>query len=260
MQNSRTDAAILILSCDKFNDLWEPFVSQFRKVWPDCSYRIYLGANELDVKVSGVNLVKSGPDKDWSSSLIRILGGIEESNLLVLLEDAFPIGPFDLPELERAFESLGAGKFQHIHFRPIPNPDSVENGFGIYKKGAPYRANVVGFWNKKYLEELLLPGENPWMFEIMGSYRTSYTEGFGCLTGYLFEYVHLVEKGKWLPEVPEWNSKFTLGLNMQARPVLEGGRKIDSFLKGIIFKAVSKFPWRFRLAMMHTIRRILVTY
>ena len=34
--------AILIVSCDKYSDLWDPFFKLFFKFWPDCPFNIYL--------------------------------------------------------------------------------------------------------------------------------------------------------------------------------------------------------------------------
>ena len=47
-----SDSAILILSCDKFSDLWKPFFDLFWKYWPDCPYNVYLKVmkNHLIIK------------------------------------------------------------------------------------------------------------------------------------------------------------------------------------------------------------------
>ena len=39
------DPAILVVSFDAYQDLWPVFFQAFFKYWPDCPYRVYLGAN-----------------------------------------------------------------------------------------------------------------------------------------------------------------------------------------------------------------------
>lgn len=34
--------ALLVNTCDKFEDCWIPFFSLLKKYWPDCSGKIYL--------------------------------------------------------------------------------------------------------------------------------------------------------------------------------------------------------------------------
>lgn len=260
MPDKCSDVAILVLSCDKFKDVWAPFFKQFFKAWPDCPYTVYLGANELDPVFERVTVVKSGRDEDWSSSFKSILEQIEQRYLLIWLEDAFILTPPKPNLMEQAFNKMKSGEAVHIHFSASPAPDEFSDGFGIYYKGAPYRANLVGFWDKLYLQNLLLPGESPWLFEIMGSYRTSYSDGFLCLKETLWSYLHLIEKGKWFPRVSIWNEKYSLELELSARQSLENAGRLASYAKSMIFNSISRVPWRYRVRFMHNVRRLMASY
>ena len=76
-----SDFAILILSCDKYSDAWDPFFALFRKFWPDCPYKVYLATNELKPEVSGVHIIASGKPKNWSDDTLAVLKQIQEGHL-----------------------------------------------------------------------------------------------------------------------------------------------------------------------------------
>ena len=38
----KQELAILVNSCDKYEDAWDPFFKLLKIQWPDCPYRIYL--------------------------------------------------------------------------------------------------------------------------------------------------------------------------------------------------------------------------
>jgi len=255
--------AVLILSCDKYQDLWKSFFQQFWKNWPDCPYPVYLGSNTLsysgDLKVK---TILSGKDIDWSTSLLTILKQIPEEQILFWLDDLYLTDKVDNKSIEASFSFLNKVKGKHMHYRLNPHPDGLtENGtYGIYEKGAPYRVNTVGFWDKKALQSLVLPGESPWNFEIFGSYRSSYMEGFYCPMNKIFDYIHLVEKGSFFFEAVEYCKKHHIKLDTRKRKILMSENKFFSDVQAMYFNLISKIPWPIRLKAMWVMRKLFVSY
>ena len=253
-----SDVTILVLSCDKYCDLWKPFFSQFHKHWKDCPYPVVLGSNTISYKKE--TSILSGPDKDWSSSLLRLLEQIKTQYVFLWLDDIFPISDVDAAYFTEALAFLRRKKGIHMHAYPIPTPDRVDGGFGVFDKGAPYRATALGFWRVEYLKTLLLPGESPWNFEIMGSYRISYDDGFYSVAHPFFERIHVVEKGKIFNNAFEYCRAHGIHLDTGKRHVLSGGGNIRSVLQSLYFNAVLRIPWRTRLKIMNLLRKLLVSY
>lgn len=253
---------ILVLSCDKYSDLWGPFIQQFRKFFPCEGIPIYLGSNTTACNLAGVVPVLSGPDVDWSTSLKRILSQIPEQKLFVILEDLFLASPVDREAFDSALSLLVDRNALHIKYWASPPPDRATEmpHIGIYDRGAPYRATVCGFWDREYLARLLIEGENPWNFEILGSYRTSYSDGLYGLHRPLCDYRNMVEKGQWIPASVEWAHAERVPLQLDKRPVLQGGSRAGSRLKMLYFDAMLKIPWRWRVALMNKLRRALISY
>ena len=256
------NCAILVLSCDKYSDLWKPFFHQFWKFWPDCKYPIYLGSNTISYdKDKRVKTILSGPDKDWSTSLLAILKNIPEEFIFIWLDDIFLISKTD-NEVWASCWNLLKDRANHIFTVPLPQAKNCKNHdqFGIFEQGEPYRTSVRGFWRKSSLFSLLLPGETPWNFEIMGSYRCSYSEGFFYLNNPLFSALHVVEKGKIFPEAATYCKKEHIPLNISFREVMKGTSYFKSIIKSIIYNTVVKIHWKKRVHLMSNLRRLLVSY
>jgi hypothetical protein len=256
------DFAILILSCDKYADLWTPFLNQFRKYFPIGGTPVYLGSNLIACKEEGVIPVLSGYDHDWSTSYRNILLQLREKKLFVILEDLLLTAPVDVDLLHAAQDILQRENAIHVKYWGVPAPDALtkDANVGLYERGAPYRASVCGFWDREYLLNLLIAGENPWNFEILGSYRTSYSDGFYGLTKPLCTCCNMVEKGNWIPASAAWAKKEGIAIDLDIRPILDGRRHLLSQFKMLIFKVMMKVPWQKRVKWMNTLRRVFISY
>lgn len=254
--------AILILSCDKFADLWPSFLKQFRRFFPVGDYTLYLGSNQVSCNDPNVITILSGDDPDWSTSYKRILAQIQEPKLFVILEDLFPSSPVDTEGFKAALSFLHEKNAMHIKYwqRLVSYGPTDNPRIGIYQKEAPYRATVCGFWDRKCLMNLLIEGESPWNFEILGSYRTSYLEGFYGLKQPLCAYRNLIEKGSWIPQSIAWANSEGITLELDKRPLLKGGNQILSQAKILFFNSMLKIPWQWRVWLMNKLRRALISY
>lgn len=178
--------AVLVVSCDAYSDLWDPFFKLFFRYWSDCPHKVYLTSNFKTYNHPKVVSIKSNEISDWSRELKIALSKIEEEHVLVILEDYFfykPVNKKQLNEVIEIYFKLNALFFRlgtfparynalwpHIKLKDYP---------GVVKilKGSKYRISLqVAIWNKSYLAELLVPGESPWLFEIAASERTQKSE------------------------------------------------------------------------------------
>ena len=254
--------AILVLSCDKYADMWRPFLLQFRRFFTVENYTLYFGSNLVQCEEPDVIPILSGSDQDWSTSLKRILGQIKEPKLFIILEDLFLESPIDTNSFQSALSFIADKDALHIKYWAIPiHLEVTENPkVGLYPKGAPYRATICGFWDREYLMNLLIEGENPWDFEILGSYRTSYSDRFYGLMQPLCGYRNMIEKGCWIPKSLEWARENGIELALDKRPSLTGSNKFISKLMMLYFGLMKRIPWRWRVSLMNKLRRIFISY
>jgi len=257
------DLGILVLSCNKFADLWKPYFTLFWQNYDDNSpHPVYLGSNTVDYEDTKIKIIYSGEDIDWSTSCKSIVQQISHKYVLVLLEDIFITSKIDSIKITQYVQFMQEHKAKHIHTRPFPKPDKwlLNQEIGVYEKRTPYRVNVAGFWDREYLLNLLIDGESPWNFEIQGSYRTAYDEGFYCLKKPLFSHVHVVEKGCWFPEAVAYCNEHDIPLEIDKRQVLSNLTRLKSKLQIYYFNLMIKVPWKFRVKCMDILRKLLISY
>jgi len=262
MKNQKNNFAILVLSCDKYSLLWEPLFEQFKKYWHDCPFTVYLGSNTKQYKDKKIHTILSGEDKDWSTSLLRILERIPSKYIFLWLDDFFPIEPINTHKFENTARFMETNQVKHIHVAPLPKPDSIAESkeFGVYEKGAPYRISTFGFWEVNALKKLLIPGENPWNFEILGSYRSSYEEGFYCFMSPLVRTLNIVEKGKILSNTYEYCKTHSLHLPRSFAMTASPTFQLQSFIQKIYFSMMLRVHWKIRIKIMNCLRRLLISY
>lgn len=258
---SNNNLSILVLSCDKYSDLWPPFFECFFKYWPDCNYPVYLGANERKFDDKRVKTILTGADQDWSSSFKKIIEQIDSEYFFVVLEDLFLVKAVASVRFQECLDVLIKNNFNHCHVDSRLKPESIiENGIGVYSQGMPYRINVLGLWKKDYLLKMLIVGESPWNFEIMGSYRSSFADGFYCLPDGIFATINTVEKGRWLPDKLKICQGRGLKIDTSNRKVIGGAQLFKSKLQIVIVKLIVLIPWRVRVRLMNVLRRLFFSY
>jgi len=95
------EVVFLVVSCDRYSDLWTPFFTMMQKMWPDCPYRQYLMTNEKDFVFDGVTVIKTGPDVDYSSQVRRAVEQVDSRWLILWLEDCIISRPVDTARLQQ---------------------------------------------------------------------------------------------------------------------------------------------------------------
>lgn len=213
------------------------------------------------MKDNKVKTLLSGPDKDWSSSLDAIIKQITTPYVFLWLDDIFSIRTINTARFSEALDFLVENNASHMHVEPKPAPDLVIKGkYGVYEKGAPYRAVTLGFWKVSTLRSLLIAGESPWNFEIMGSYRTAYADGYYCSMKNLIPRIHVVEKGSIFREAYDYCVRHGIPLDRSKRTVLASGSLLKSEMQKFYFNIVIHIPWKIRLSVMNILRKLLISY
>lgn len=180
---TNSDFAILIISCDRYADMWSPFFNFLNLYWPDCPYKIYLSTNFKSPQIENVNVLNSDLNGDWSAELLINLKKIPEKNIIMFLEDYFLREKVNNNNLKYyldyflnrkpAYMRLGCFGSKYNEIWPYKLAEDSKL-IGVIEKNAKYLiCTQVTVWEKVFLENLLIEGESPWQFEIEGSKRAS---------------------------------------------------------------------------------------
>lgn len=191
---------IVVASCDKYSDLWEPLFGEFFRHWPECPYPVYLVANHKRHPDSRVTTLLAGDDVDWSSTISAALEQIGHSHVLFWIDDAFLNKNVSSSEIGNFFIKANELDANFFRLRPNPLPKKIiSDQIGIIAPEAEYRVTLFAtIWKVSALKLVLRKGESAWAFELQGTERSRTLDGFYTVRNEVFSYLHGVERGVWI--------------------------------------------------------------
>ena len=255
-QTALPDIGIVVLSCDKYSDLWPVFFELFFRAWPDCPFPIYLFANRETYPDQRVKTVLSIDDPDWSTSTKKCLRQITHRHVWLLFDDVFLDREVQAKKINLLLNFLHSEDPSYLRFRRFPRPDRRTSlHFGECKAGSTYRTSLLGIWKREVLLDLLKEGESAWTFEHNGLARSSkYSDFYGVYEEYL-SYIHAVERGLWSRKAVTRIHRLGCKIDMERRQMMSKvqHRKYQkTLIRTFIFnRTPSRFkPLLFKLAAL----------
>jgi hypothetical protein len=232
--------AVLVVSCDAYRDVWIPFFTLFFRYWSDCPYPVFLGSNFETYPDKRITPLAIGPDRDWSSNLLRMLEAIPTGEILLLQEDFLIDRPVDTARIARLIECARGAGAACLRWMPIPAPDrpcAASPELGEIGAGAAYRVSLqAAWWRKEALAAILRPGESPWQFETLGSRRAdAIAAPFLSLRDEndspLDYFTTGVFRGYWEPGALALCRRENISVDLRARPRMPAGMRLERSLR-----------------------------
>ena len=195
--------ALLVLSCDKYSDLWKSYAELLNRFWPDCPYDKYLASNTIEFNSQGFKPILMGPDVTWSYGVKIALAQLKDNYdyVFTTLEDCPLVVKVDNDYVVKAFESFTEddGNFLRTYMVVKPKIKPINQYYGEVENHTPYRQTCAyAVWKIKTLYEILDEKESAWDFERIGVKRGFNYGKFFCLYKNQFKLINLVIKGKLL--------------------------------------------------------------
>jgi hypothetical protein len=199
-----TDCALVISSCDKYQDLWGPSLALHRRFWPDCPYPTFLMSETVPVEDARVRPLLGGAGLTWSGMALNALRMLPHRDILFMIEDFFLTRPVSTATVESRRRSLHALGGVYLRLVPAPRPNRRvpgHAGIGEHERGSPFRASLqAAFWDRRTFVDLLRPDESIWDFERNASVRSAAIAApFYATWRATLRYVNAVERGLWTP-------------------------------------------------------------
>lgn len=114
--------ALLVVSCDNYSDLWQPFFHLFWRFWPDCPFSVHLLTNNLNPKIQQVKNLLVGDDISWSENLLNALKQLKEEYIFLFLDDLFLYDYVKTDEVLRLFYWIAESNANYVRMFPYPRP------------------------------------------------------------------------------------------------------------------------------------------
>ena len=222
----RGEIAFVVLSCDRYADLWEPCIRRLRRHWADMPFDVYLVANYKEFHGPGVRTLHTGEDVDWSTTVRRALEQVPHPYVFFWFDDAF------LNKRVRAVEVAGYLKWaihnraDYLRLRDFPRPgETVAENIGRLVERVPYRNTCfASLWRREVFLEILRDGESAADFEMQGTRRSDPYPRFYGVNRCPIEYIHGVVRGVWLRSALR-NLVSTGDVRTAERPVMSAVRE-----------------------------------
>lgn len=181
--------SILVNTCDKFEDCWNPFFKLWKEYWPDCSGVLYLNTEFKDYAYPGLDVIPvkgcegksyKGKYATWSQCLKWAIDKIDTELVLYLQEDYFLNGRVNNEKVEHYLEYMQNHPDVpciQLTSDGIPVCDVADEAEHLHFSDPSYFSYVccqASIWRKDVLLKLVREHETAWNFEWWGSKRAKY--------------------------------------------------------------------------------------
>lgn len=190
MMDYKDKMAMLVLSCDKYCDVWDDFFNLKERFWPECEYQWYIVTESKDYQRERVSTIKCGSELNWAGRFRKAVKECNTPYIGLYLEDYFIQSPIDnvrikgfVELMEREHVSfLNLGNVFH-HILRQPNPEYFAPHLMYIPQHLRYGIDTAAaIWDKDYLLEKLGEGDySAWKFEADRCAEAASEKGLGGL-------------------------------------------------------------------------------
>ena len=157
---------ILVLSCDKNEDTFEPFRHCIEKYYKNHPEIIY--ATETIQNPYYKTICKNYPLEQWTKRIRETLEEIDDDQILIMIDDCFIRNKVDEERIKYASDNL-KGNIAMFNFEKSFDSNDIKTNLKEFKKrqhGSPYEVSIMcGLWQKDKLIKVLEKDSNPWQVE-----------------------------------------------------------------------------------------------
>jgi len=173
--------SLIYCTCDRYESLWADFFKLWKKYWPTFDLQVIFNTESKVFNRDGLDIVHpvfTSSDITWSERLWQSLNMVKTPYVILCLDDFYLKSMVDVKTIEMCVEQLD--KSDHIKsftFGAQPGnnrPCEFSDLFEERSRFAPYRVNAqISLWRVSYLKKIIKRYENPWEFELNGSFRST---------------------------------------------------------------------------------------
>ena len=197
---------MLILSCDKFSDLWDGHIKLLEQNWPDRDMETYIVTDApANKSYPKVQIINAGTDAEWSDRLAYALKHVDTDFVFITLDDYYLIKKVDDKSIVALLEMMEKENIDYVRLFPRPKRATREElpgykGIRNIDITCNYSVNLYsGLWKKAFIESTVKMPKNAWQFEVL-LHKRAEEYGANCVVSQRneFKILDVVRKGKLL--------------------------------------------------------------
>ncbi len=220
---------MLILSCDKFSDLWDGQIKLLEQNWPDRNMKTYIITDSSSNKnYPGVEILSAGADVEWSDRLAYALKYVDTDYVFITLDDYFLIKKVNDQSIASLIEMMEKENIDYVRLYPKPEratKEELQGYSGVFQvdTNIQYSVNLYsGVWKKSFLKSTCKKPKTAWQYEVSLS-KCARDYAAMCVVSSRNEFIILdvVRKGKLLHKAAKY---------FRMHPgIYEGNRQINTW-------------------------------
>jgi hypothetical protein len=211
------DITIIVNTCDDYNDVLKLFFAALTEYWPDIEIPVVINSELIKYdQYNATTHVSQNRSNSWGKRLISTLESIESQFVIMLYDDYILedfVKTYDVIKAENLLLEDPHASVVYLNDTRLKVKNNNSNShFLKVEDNCDYRLNSCpALWRRKDLISFTGLSDNPWAWEVFGSYRTVIkTKSFYTLNNTfqnIFPYNHIkggaIYRGKWVREVVE---------------------------------------------------------
>lgn len=182
--------AMLVLSCDKYSDIWDDFFNLKERFWPDCKYPWFIVTESKDYQRDGVSVIKCGHDLNWSGRYRYAINQVNTPLIGVFLEDFLIKSRIDNDRVDSYVDLVYKKGISFInmnntfgHILNVPDKQYFTDHLFHIPQHLRYGIDsAASIWDRNFLLSKLGSGDySAWQFEVDRCNEAASEEGLGGL-------------------------------------------------------------------------------
>lgn len=164
---------MLILSCDKYFDLWDGHMHLLEKYWPDRRIKTILVTDKnTEKKYDNVSVIVAGEEAEWSERFKFALEQVTTEFVFVTLDDYFLTASVSNEKINTLISIMKYDGYDYIRLYLHPKcPKSMKikqySNFYAIDTSVRYSVNLFpGIWKKEFLMNTVAENKNIWKYEL----------------------------------------------------------------------------------------------
>ena len=238
---------MLILSCDKFSDLWDGHVKLLEQNWPDRNMdTIIVTDKQRQVSYPNVKVFAAGEELEWSERLEKVLESISTDYVFLTLDDYYLIKKVNTQSIKNLLNLMEEKNLDYIRLFKRPTKatrEEISECKGVFKiePSSKYSVNLYsGIWRKKFLSACICEPMNVWQFEVhLPAEAVKYGAECAVNLNKDFEILDVVRKGKLLHHSYYYFKRHS-GIYNGSRPTNTWGYEISLGIKTVVGRYTPK--------------------
>ena len=224
-----SQTVVLFCSSDNTMDVGVQVAAAFDRLWPDCPYpRFALTTTaQRPWPIPGWNHIVAGQALGWRDELRLGLGALpaDARHVLLVLDDFLLLAPVDTARAVSLIEEAENRDLPYLRLKPVDRSIAgkliwmlrTRPGIAALKSTEPYYASLqLALWRRKHLLTMLSQPGSIWDFE---NQRLPTETHYAVTRKGPIRYMHVVEKGKWMPYAAKLFSQAGVPFDRGLRPV-----------------------------------------